>query len=292
MPSAVRIKYQDTGTLCILGGAGLGTPDDVNCTDGYNPNAIQIKITCAIIYCATRYDIPLIKKKVGKVYILCIPTDPGHWTCPIGVRDSIRYWLDSWGISYTIIDNYTTWYNLSIASPEYDILVINTHGEGVPVPPDYGWVYDAVNGWNSNYKTVCYNFYTDLLTTIKNYRWLYIEPIGYPWYNAFQNGQCTHLGPNGALGSQSISNSCKTVLGYNINCFGNRTYYPDLTLKQMFQKVYNETISSFTMPRGYKLYTTDYECINHVLARDYLNYYHIGLFTPIKTLMNVRYKVR
>jgi len=276
----------NTMVFTIIGSGGLGTSHNPACTDGYNPNHIGVKIASATIRCM--YERVFFKKTADKIYILSVDGEVGHWTCPFGVRDSIKYWLDQWGISYTVIDRQSAWWNL-LQNPEPGVLVVNTHGEAVPVPPDYGWVYNDVDGWNPDYKTVCYNFYVDLLTKIRDNKWVWIEPIGYTWYNATQNGMCTCQGPNGALGSRSIRNAFNTVFGYGVSCWGNRTYYPTELLKRMYEYAYGTTIGNYGVPRGFTIGTT-YDGRVHSLGivnptSGYPDGYRVGMITGEQVLL-------
>lgn len=126
------VGYADTMVFTIIGAGGSGTAHSTTCTDGYNPNHLGVRIASAIARCM--YEGVFFKKKVNKVYILSVDGEVGHWTCPFGVRDSFKYWFDTWGIPYTVINSQTTWWSL-LQNPEPGILVVNTHGEAVPVPP-------------------------------------------------------------------------------------------------------------------------------------------------------------
>ena len=144
-----------------------------------------------------------------------------------------------------------------------------------------------MDGWNPDYKTVCYNFYVDLLTTIRDYRWVWIEPIGYTWFNATQNGMCTCQ--KGALGGTSINNAFNTVLGYSINCMGDRRYRETELLKNLYSYAYGETVGSFNMPRGFRI-GASYEFRVHPLGMvdptsGYPNGYRVGMITGEQVLL-------
>jgi hypothetical protein len=287
MKPPVRIvKYVDTCCLGIIGAGGLGTSHSSTCTDGYNTNHIGVKIAAAILKAAYDRNMFYLMKKVNKIYVLCVDGEVGHWTCPYGVRDSIKYWLDQFGIPYTVVNSMDKWWNL-LTNPEENVAFVNCHGEGVPVPPQYGWIYNSTDGWNANYKSVAYNFYVDLLTTIKDNRWLWIEPIGYTWYNAFQNGVCTCQ--KGALGAYSVDNAFKNVFGFGCNCWGYRTYKASLLMKQLFKDAYGESIDSFYCPRGFKI-GTDFRLRVHWLGVN--DKYHVGLITPETVLLTLKKPIR
>ena len=265
------ITANNNAVFVQLGGGALGTSHKPDCTDGYNPNHIAVKISCALIYA---FYHGLFRKFVKKVYILCVDGEVGHWTCPYGVRDSVKYWLEKWGIPYEVIDTHDKWYNI-LTSGEKDLLIINTHGEAVPIPPQYAVIYDPSSGWVSNYKDVCKQFYIDLLKTIDSGRWVWIEPIGYTWYNAVQNGKCTCQGPDGALGSGMIDTAFKSVWGYGINCWGHRDYMPNQYLRALYKKVYGEDIGVFHMPRGH--YVADMRKSHDLAVDTKTGDYHVGL---------------
>lgn len=280
------IKYTDTCCFVIIGAGALGPSHTSTCANGYNPNHIGVKISVAILKVAYDRDMIYLKKKVDKIYILCVDGEVGHWTCPYGVRDSIKYWLNKFNIPYTIINSMEMWWNI-LTNPEKNVAFVNCHGEGVPVPPQYGWIYNSTDGWNPDYKLVAYDFYVYLLTVIKDNQWLWVEPIGYTWYNAFQNGICTCY--KGALGSHSLANAFKNVFGFGISCWGYRIYTPALLMKQLFEDLYNETVSSFNCARGFRVYT-DHKLKVHSVGN--CDQYHVGLITPEPVLLMLKKPIR
>ena len=227
------------GGIVIIGGPGQGTPHNPNCTDGYNPNSYAIKLTALIvkkIYDGFSY---LTELSNYPVQIIRSSNDGGHWSCPSGVRDSLTYWFDQWGIPWTEVSTYT---ELEALYLDPHGIIINTHGEAMPIPPAIYSIYDPSTGWDSNYKNNIYQFYREYLYRVVTNGALHIEPIGYTWYNATQNGMCTSQGaPQGVPGGSSIYRATYYATGgYVSDCWGS-TVKPTSFIAKHWQKTFNET---------------------------------------------------
>jgi len=151
------------------------------------------------------------------IYIICNPDDPGHWTNPTAFRDTLTQYLDRYGFPYTVLDTYDKIYNTIFENPPSRAIFINTHGEGHPIPPQFGTIYDtSINDFTSDYKTVAKNYYKELASRAIQYEWVLIEPIGYAFFNAMQHGHDT--AEKGAIGGDGL-NSFLSVIGKTTDCF-------------------------------------------------------------------------
>jgi len=156
----------------------------------------------------------------AKIYIIKT-SDPGHWTTPSDFYNTLTQYLSDAGYSWILLDDYDKiWNTLWSDNPPRNIVIINTHGEGQPVPTQYGLIYDTSTGdFTPDYKDVAKNYYRDLATRVKDYNWLLIEPIGYTYFNAMQNRHDT--AEKGAIGSAGI-NSFLSVINVSTDCWGYR----------------------------------------------------------------------
>lgn len=159
-----------------------------------------------------------IKRYINAPIYIIQTDDPGHWTSPPDFFNTLSQYLNDAGIPFTKLGTYDDiWNTLWSDPPPENIIIINTHGEGQPIPPQYGLIYDtSTDSFTSDYKTVAYNYYKDLGTRIRDYGWLVIEPIGYTFFNAMQYGHDT--AEAGALGEAGLNN-CLSVIGLSTNCW-------------------------------------------------------------------------
>lgn len=159
---------------------------------------------------------------VGKPIYIISTSDPGHWTTPSSFLSTLRSYLDADGIPYTVLDTYDKIYNTLWSNPPRDVIIINTHGEGQPIPPQLYVIYDVNAGaFLSNYKDLAYQYYTDLGAMVRDKGWLVIEPIGYVYYNAMQYGHNT--AEVGALGSTGL-NKFLSAVDLSTDCWGYTAY--------------------------------------------------------------------
>ena len=156
------------------------------------------------------------------VYIIQT-SDPGHWTDPSSFFNTLSSYLNNVGIPFIKLDNYDKiWNTLWSDNPPRNIIIINTHGEGQPIPPQYGLIYDPDAGdFTSDYKTVACNYYKDLAIRVRDYNWLVIEPVGYTYYNAMQYGHNTAekeaIGPDGLNSFLSVINASTDCWGFRLS---------------------------------------------------------------------------
>jgi len=162
-----------------------------------------------------------IREFVGAPIYVIQTSDPGHWTNPQAFFETLSSYLSDAGIPFTKLDTYDKiWNTLWSDNPPTNIIIINTHGEGQPIPTQYGLIYDTSAGdFAPDYKTVAQNYYKDLAARVRDYNWLLIEPIGYTFFNAQQNGHCTC--EKGAIGTAGL-NSFLSVINVSTDCWGER----------------------------------------------------------------------
>ncbi|RLE84144.1 MAG: hypothetical protein DRJ67_11030, partial [Thermoprotei archaeon] len=112
------------------------------------------------------------------VYILKVEESQGSWATPDLLAVRIEYFLeqvaDDLGLplKVKVIGNIEEWERLVEEAPP-GVVIINAHGELVPVPPKYGM------DWQS--------FYRDLATLIVDKGWVFINPIGYGFFYVTYN---------------------------------------------------------------------------------------------------------
>jgi len=161
-------------------------------------------------------------KYVGSPVYIISTSDPGHWTTPSSFLSTLKSYLDAEGVSYTVLDTYDKIYSTLWVSQPSNAIIINTHGEGHPIPPQKYVIYDTTsNSFVSNYVDLAKQYYADLGAMIRDKGWLVIEPIGYAYYNAMQYGHCTC--EKGAIGTSGL-NSLLSAVGLSSDCWGSTAY--------------------------------------------------------------------
>ena len=112
------------------------------------------------------------------VYILKVRESQGWWTSPesltIRIQDFLKQASEELGLplEVKVIESIEEWERLVEEAPP-DVVIINAHGELVPVPPKYGV------DWQS--------FYRDLAMLIMDKGWVFINPIGYGFFYVTYN---------------------------------------------------------------------------------------------------------
>lgn len=119
------------------------------------------------------------------IYILNVRDSQGWWSTPellaVRIVDLLESAAEDLGLRLrvVVIDSIEEWEDLFNRSPS-DAVVINAHGELVPVPPRYG------ADWQS--------FYRDLAMNIVYKGWVWVNPIGYGFYYVTYNYTRTERG--------------------------------------------------------------------------------------------------
>ena len=112
------------------------------------------------------------------IYILKVTESQSSWTTPellaARLQDYLKAAASDLGLSFNVevIDSIEKWETLMNESPP-NAVIINAHGELVPVPPKYG------TDWQS--------FYRDLAMNIMYKGWVFVNPIGYGFYYVTYN---------------------------------------------------------------------------------------------------------
>jgi len=107
-----------------------------------------------------------------KIYILSVKDAYDSWTDHIKLAERILYYLDKaakdLGLSFDVevVDSIEKWEKL-MNDPPLNAVVINAHGEAIPVPPKYG------TDWQT--------FLRDLATNMVG-GWVFVNPIGHGFY--------------------------------------------------------------------------------------------------------------
>jgi hypothetical protein len=108
-----------------------------------------------------------------KIYVLAVKESQASWTTPDYITARMQQFLksaaDDLGLSFDVevVDSIEKWEKL-MNDPPLNAVVINAHGEAIPVPPKYG------TDWQS--------FYRDLAMNIVYKGWVFVNPIGYGFY--------------------------------------------------------------------------------------------------------------
>ncbi|MEM1829677.1 MAG: hypothetical protein QXV79_03455 [Thermofilaceae archaeon] len=119
------------------------------------------------------------------IYILNVRESQGWWSTPELLTTRIMDLLDTARRDLTIdfrvevIDSIERWEDLLTAAPP-NAVIVNAHGELVPVPPGYGV------DWQT--------FYRDLAMNIIYKGWVWVNPIGYGFYYVTYNYTRTERG--------------------------------------------------------------------------------------------------
>lgn len=110
---------------------------------------------------------------VPTIYVLAVRESQGMWTNHLQLDHLIRRYLrkaaDDLGLEVDIItvSSIEEWEKLVSDAP-YGVVIINAHGELVPVPPKYECE------WR--------DFYRDLAINVMERGWVWVNPIGYGFY--------------------------------------------------------------------------------------------------------------
>jgi len=208
------VRENRLGYLFILGGAG----------GAYHHASRHITTLLEAVWKGRRTSQT---KYVGKpIYLIeteTVELDLGHWTDPSSFYDVLASYLTDAGIKFEKLGSYDDLMGkIWTSPPPENIILINLHGEGHPIPPALYDIWDEVAGtFVADYKDLCASYYSDLGVRIRDYGWLVIESIGYAYYNAMQSGHCTcEVKP---LGSGSVNN-CLGVVGLSTDCWGDTAY--------------------------------------------------------------------
>ncbi len=112
------------------------------------------------------------------IYILDVRESQGWWTTPDVLTRRIQDLLSSAAkdlnlqFNVVVIDSIERWERIFTEAPQ-DAVIINAHGELVPVPPKYG------TDWQT--------FYRDLAMNIMYKGWVWVNPIGYGFFYVTYN---------------------------------------------------------------------------------------------------------
>ena len=112
------------------------------------------------------------------IYILSVKESQGWWTdlqmLAAKTQDYLQRAGKALGLSFSIevIDSIEKWDKFVAEAPPYAV-IINAHGELVPVPPRYG------TDWQS--------FFKDLAANIKYKGWVFVNPVGYGFFYVTYN---------------------------------------------------------------------------------------------------------
>lgn len=112
------------------------------------------------------------------IYILKVSESEGSWTVPellaVRLQDYLQTAASDLGLSFNVevVDSIEEWERLVSEAPP-NAVIINAHGELVPVPPKYG------TDWQS--------FYRDLAMNIMYKGWVFVNPIGYGFFYVTYN---------------------------------------------------------------------------------------------------------
>ncbi|MCD6096054.1 MAG: hypothetical protein J7J99_05775 [Thermoprotei archaeon] len=99
-----------------------------------------------------------------KIYVLCVREAGESWVDKNEMRSAVMGYLKALGLKYEVIESVDEWEALIKEAPE-GIIIINCHGEVVPIPTSYGDDYES--------------FYKDLAELIKNKGWIFVQMVGF-----------------------------------------------------------------------------------------------------------------
>ena len=161
------------------------------------------------------------RRYIGRPIYLIATDDPGHWTNPKDFLNVITQYLDEEHIDYRVLETYDDIMNhLWTDPPPKNIIVINLHGEAPPIPPQKYVIYDPdIGDFVEDYKDKAKQYFKEIGLAIRDYGWLVIEPIGYPFYNASQYGHET--AEKSPIGAEGV-NTVLSVEGLYTNCWSPR----------------------------------------------------------------------
>jgi len=102
-----------------------------------------------------------------KIYVLCVAEAGESWVNKNDMRDAAITFLSALGLKGEVIETADEWDALVREAPE-GVIVINCHGEVVPIPTSYGTDYQS--------------FYRDLASLIKDKGWIFIQIPGFGFF--------------------------------------------------------------------------------------------------------------
>ena len=105
-----------------------------------------------------------------RIYVLAVKECGSSWTDSSALAKEIGRILEKEAgleLEYEVIDSIEEWGAL-VEKGEPDLILINAHGEVVPIPTKYG------DDWEAFYKRLAY--------LIKEKGWIFINPVGYGFY--------------------------------------------------------------------------------------------------------------
>jgi hypothetical protein len=157
-----------------------------------------------------------------KIYVLAVKDAQSWWTDHNKLCERILYYLDKaakdLGLSFDVevVDSIEKWEKL-MSEPPLNAVVINAHGEAIPVPPKYG------TDWQT--------FLRDLATNMVGRGWVFVNPIGYGFY--YVNYNYTRR-PDGkwdwafsTVGGDGLA-TVASVLGISVSVTGQGLWMTDL----------------------------------------------------------------
>ncbi|RLF15517.1 MAG: hypothetical protein DRJ66_04265 [Thermoprotei archaeon] len=99
-----------------------------------------------------------------KIYVLCVREAGESWVDKNEMRSSVVGYLKALGLKCEVIESVDEWEALIKEAPE-GVIIINCHGEVIPIPTSYGDDYES--------------FYNDLAELIKNKGWIFVQMVGF-----------------------------------------------------------------------------------------------------------------
>jgi len=108
------------------------------------------------------------------VYLLDVREAGSSWTIKdlLAARIAELTRGSGFNVTLVVVDSIEEWENLVMEGPQ-GAVIVNAHGELVPVPPSYG------DDWRG--------FYRDLALLIYERGWVFINPVGYGFYYVSYN---------------------------------------------------------------------------------------------------------
>ncbi|MCS7104327.1 MAG: hypothetical protein NZ954_02020 [Thermofilaceae archaeon] len=112
------------------------------------------------------------------VYILNVRESAGSWTTPnflaLRIQELLQSASEELGLELSVktVESIEDWEKLVSEAPQ-GVVVINAHGELVPVPPKYGVDWQL--------------FYRDLAMNIMYRGWVWVNPVGYGFFYVTYN---------------------------------------------------------------------------------------------------------
>ena len=140
-----------------------------------------------------------------KIYVLCAAEAGDSWVNKGEMRDAVVGYLKALGLEHEVIESVDEWGALIEEAPE-GIIVINCHGELIPIPTSYGGDYES--------------FYKDLARLIKDRGWIFVQIVG---FGSFLIGNTKTVGA-----SQVVDDSGASVFFSALGLSYHQSGVPDL----------------------------------------------------------------